>query len=244
MRSYLSALSLALMVSTTSYAQGLSYETRAVDASEILDAARDIQVQTGPAYLVNGALSCSEFAKEFPPYGADTYCQLTVNNETRAIEKPEKLLSALKQIKPMTGPAYSFDANFSASSISQEVPPYQVIDKAEIIVAAYIPTKEILAASRKIQAQTGPAYLVRGRLNCTQIVREVPPYESEQNCQVTLENYSAQVQDPSEILTALQQIKAPSGPYYSFEADFTASSITAMFPPYQALETVKLALFK
>ncbi|WDE13744.1 hypothetical protein [Thalassomonas haliotis] len=244
MRSYLSALSLALMVSTTSYAQGLSYETFAVDASEILETAREIQAQTGPAYLVNGAISCSEFAKEFPPYGADTDCQLTLGSETRAIESPEKLLSALKQIKPMTGPAYSFDANFSASSVSQEVPPYQVNDKAEIIVAAYIPSQEILAASRKIQAQSGTAYLVQGRLNCTEIVQEVPPYESEQSCQVTLENYSVQVQDPSEILKALQQIKAPSGPYYSFEADFTASSVMPMFPPYQALETVKLALFK
>ncbi|WDE03439.1 hypothetical protein SG34_018830 [Thalassomonas viridans] len=244
MRSYLSALGLALLVSTGSYAQGLSYETVAVDAGEILHAAKKIQAQTGPAYLVNGMISCSEFAIEFPPYGADTDCQLTLGRETQAIGNPEKLLGQLKRIKPMTGPAYSFDASFSASSISQEVPPYRVTEKAEIIVAAYIPTEEVLAASRKIQPQTGPAYLASGRLSCSQLAGELPPYESEQSCQVSLDNAVAQIQEPSEILKVLLQIKAPSGPYYSFETAFTATSITPALPPYQAVDTVKLQLVK
>jgi len=40
----------------TSYAQGLSYEPLAVDAGEILTATKQIQAQTGPAYLAAGRL--------------------------------------------------------------------------------------------------------------------------------------------------------------------------------------------
>ena len=244
MRRYLSVLGLAVWVSGASYAHAISFETVAVNASELLLSAHKLKAQTGPAYLVNGVVSCTEFAKEFPPYGAESACLVTLDGRSVSMDNPDKLIGEFKKIKPATGPAYSFDASFNASSITPMLPPYLANEKAEIIVGAFISSAEILEAARRLQIQTGPAYHVEGKLNCVEISQEVPPYGIEENCQVTIDNAAEELTTPSVVLAQLKDIKAKTGPYYSFETNFTATSISQEFPPYTTFDTVKLQLFK
>jgi len=126
-------LVLGLTLSTIVYAAE-SFRTLSVPAKDLLEATRKIKSQTGPRYSVEGTLKCSQISREVPPYSVNSKCLVTVSGSTETVANPEKLIQALKKTKPMTGPAYSFKAKFSGTSISQEVPPYSVTESVDVIL--------------------------------------------------------------------------------------------------------------
>lgn len=84
-----------------------------VPAQAIYVAAQTIIPQTGVIYSVSGQIECVEVAREIPPYGVDSsFCEISILGHKAKLQDHSKLMSALKKIKPATGPYYRLAANF------------------------------------------------------------------------------------------------------------------------------------
>lgn len=235
---------LVLLALTTSAHAAISFRTLTIPAEDLLNSARKLQPQTGPAYSIEGILDCLQISHEIPPYDTDLSCSITVGTSTESIANPEIIIEILKQVKPMTGPAYSFKAPIVAASISQEVPPYKTTESAEVKLSAFIPATEILDAARTVQSQTGPAYFIDGLLECVQVSQEFPPYAMSSNCTVSISGSKAMVTQADALIEILKQIKPMTGPAYSFESKFRAWSISQEVPPYKVTASAEVILFQ
>ena len=123
----------SLLITLASQTQAAIAETLPIPSEQILEASRKIIPQTGPYYFVEGILHCTQIAQEVPPYKMHSICTITIGaSEEFVLGEVEEIIEVLKQVKHMTGPVYSVSAKFSASSISREFPPYDIIDSAEV----------------------------------------------------------------------------------------------------------------
>jgi hypothetical protein len=221
-----------------------SYRTEAIPASQILAAARELLPPTGPAYVVQGDLNCTQVVSEIPPYATDSSCSVTIDRRSAAVRNPQEILEVLgSKVKPITGPVYSFSGKFRATSITSEMPPFPTTEDAEVLVALILPAEKILDAARIIKPQSNPSYVVDGKLVCNQIHDEFPPYAIARSCQIEVAGELAEVEGAKELLDVLQTIYPITGPYYAVEGKFRAQSIAFEVPPYGAEESAEITLF-
>ena len=103
-------------------------------ADDLIKAARQLQPQTGPFYQVKGQLACLTTILETPPYTADSKCELSVNGATVAVDNAGLLTKVLANAKAPTGPVAYWQGEVTLVSITQELPPYSVDNKAKIVL--------------------------------------------------------------------------------------------------------------
>lgn len=104
----------------------------------ILDAARQIQPQTGTYYFVHGFLSCAQIMREYePPFFKNPYkfevsaCEMTINNKTVLLDNNEDVITALKTLKSRVEKEdWTISVKFTAHSVSRDFPPYTVTESA------------------------------------------------------------------------------------------------------------------
>lgn len=225
-------------------AQAESERTLSVPAGNLLAAARKIVPQTSSGYFVKGILECSQVSQSIPPYSVESKCTVDLNNQVNRVDSPEELIQALKEAKPMTGPTYFFKAEFSAKSVGKLVAPFEVSESAQVLLGISVPATKILAATRKIVTQTGPAYFIEGTLECSLFSKNVPPYEVSYACAVEIDDSRQSISDPEELILALMRGKPMTGPAYLIRAKFSASSVSQHAPPYLASEKAEAILFQ
>lgn len=103
-----------------------------VPARDLLDAARKIVPQTGPAYRVSGNLVCQAIASQLPPYQDRMSCTIEVEGVRAKVKNPQLILNELMAAQERTGPAYRVQGKFEAQSIGSELPPYSVTESAQV----------------------------------------------------------------------------------------------------------------
>jgi hypothetical protein len=138
----------------------------------------------------------------------------------------------------------AFSGKFRAQSISSETPPFPISETAEVVVAIAVRAEDILEAARTIKPQVTPGYFVDGTLSCKVASQEATPYHVFSSCAVLIYGQVAVVLNPELIIAALKTVLPMVGPIYSFEGNFTASSISREVPPYGADEEAEVLLFK
>lgn len=105
-----------------------------------------------------------------------------------------------------------------------------------------VPAKNLLIAARTIVPQSGPYYSVEGIIKCSIISHEFPPYGSDSYCEIIINDITAEVMKPQEILKKLMQIRPMTGPTYFFSGKVILVSITQEVPPYRRSETAEVIL--
>lgn len=103
-----------------------------VPATPILNAAFKIKHHGGPAYFVEGNLTCSERAAIHggAPYQA---CEIEVDGKFARVAEPTDIIKKLKVFVPQKSHlSWDFVGTFKASSISREFPPYGADSKATV----------------------------------------------------------------------------------------------------------------
>jgi hypothetical protein len=104
-----------------------------------------------------------------------------------------------------------------------------------------VPASGIIAASKTIIAQTGPAYNVKGKIECT-VINTGWKKTATTSCVVTINGTSAPLLDPSGIAEEVMKVSPAKGPAYKFSAKFSASSISSMVKPYKSVDTATITL--
>jgi hypothetical protein len=98
-----------------------------------------------------------------------------------------------------------------------------------------VPSDALVEAAMTLSPPKGPAYEIEGLLDCTSISSEFPPYVSERNCSVTLNEGTISLDAVSGIekknidalVNALMEIKPPTSPAYSIIVWFSLKSINS-----------------
>lgn len=103
-----------------------------------------------------------------------------------------------------------------------------------------VPAKDILAASRTLIAQTGPAYSAKGTIACSALNTGWGPATS--TCTITINGAKAVVENANLIINEVAKVKKITGPSYNFSGKFEISSISSEFPPYGMRSTALITL--
>ena len=108
--------------------------------------------------------------------------------------------------------------------------------------AIVLPAKDLLAAARRIKAQTGPYYSVVGTLVCKTVSREVPPYSTTTTCVLSFDGRSESVAHAEADTRILATVRAPTGPYTEWRGTVRLTSVSQEVPPYAVSESALLEL--
>jgi hypothetical protein len=137
MKSYF--VSIALVLSSILSVQ--AEERIELPSDSILEAAMEIFPKTGPGYQVEGILECQIFAGTTPSGRPNPHCRIYVEGNT-GLEVRDlafdgdsyAIVEALDAYKSPNAAGYLIHAAFVATSISQELPPYETVNRVEAIM--------------------------------------------------------------------------------------------------------------
>jgi hypothetical protein len=137
MKSYFVSVVLALSSILSVQAE----ERVEIPSDSILEAAMEIFPKTGPGYQVEGTLECQIFEGTTPSGRPNPHCRIYVEGNTGLEIRDlafggdsDAIVEALDEYKAPNAAGYLIHTPFVATSISQEIPPYETVNRAEAII--------------------------------------------------------------------------------------------------------------
>lgn len=123
-------VALVLFISLPSFAK----EELSLSGWNIFEAALKISAARGPYYEFNGTIECSQVAREVPPYGQYSKCEIFSEEGREIVKNANEVLEQIKKVYPMQRTTYYFSGTIILKAISKGIPPYETLLKTSVFV--------------------------------------------------------------------------------------------------------------